>query len=89
MARCWYFGGPAHLDSMEIDDPKQVHSLVISKDDERATIDRQLGQKLGIPPPFGTYIAHYFYLSTAENGDRLYVFGTSEGENPWDEEELE
>jgi len=86
MTTCHYFGGPAHLDEMEVEEPKTIHSIVVSKDDESARIDQQLMEKMGIPPPLGTYIAHYFYIAEWQD-ERLYVFAGHEGEIPDGEEE--
>jgi hypothetical protein len=86
LTTCHYFGGPAHLDEMEVETPKTVHSIVVSANEERAQTDRQLMEELGIPPPFGTYIAHYLLIAEWM-GDRLYVFVDQEGEIPDVEEE--
>jgi hypothetical protein len=71
---------------MEVEEPKTVHSIVVSANEERAQTDRQLMEELGIPPPFGTYIAHYLFVS-AWMGERMYVFISHQGEIPDGEEE--
>ena len=86
MTICHYWGGPAHLDEMEVEEPKTVHSIVISANEERAQTDKHLMEELGIPPPFGTYIAHYFHIATWQD-ERLYVFAGHEGDIPEPEEE--
>lgn len=86
MTTCHYFGGPAHLDEMEVEEPRTIHSIVVSANEERAQTDKQLMEELGIPPPFGTYIAHYFFL-TEWMGERLYVFAGEQGEIPEGDED--
>jgi hypothetical protein len=83
---CHYFGGPAHLDEMEVEEPKTVHSIVVSANEERAQTDRQLMEEWGIPPPVGTFIAHYLFVAEWL-GERLYVFAGHQGEIPEEEDE--
>jgi hypothetical protein len=73
------------MDEMEVEEPKMVHSIVISANEERAQTDRQLMEELGIPPPIGTFIAHYFFIAEWQD-ERLYVFAGHEGEIPEEDE---
>ena len=76
-----FFGGPAHMDTREYDDPPSAISVVVSATEERAQLDKQLLEMLGIPPPVGTFVAHYVLMAEWMD-ERLYIFIGHEGEIP-------